>query len=137
MLENAKMRNHFSVAPLGNTLKLSCRSVDVCHWTFIFQNRYKRCICEYRSCHVFQVPLCSPKDLKCVDRISLNDATCLKPCSGLIVSSLSKTELKQNVEDLLYFAEDYNTYKIITPSPYFRSNGKKLILNLFHFIKVF
>ena len=91
----------------------------------------------FRSCHILQVPLCSPKDLKCVDRISLNDATCIKPCSGLIVSSLSKTELKQNVEDLLYFAEDYNTYKIITPSPYFGSNGKLLILNLFYFIKVF
>ena len=90
-----------------------------------------------RQCYILQEPLCSPKDLECVDGISLNDVSCLKPCSGLIVSSLSKTELKQNVEELLYFAEDYNTYKTITPSPYFGSNGKLLILNLFHFIKVF
>ena len=88
-------------------------------------------ICQFRSCHVLQVPLCSPQDLECVNRIRLNDADCLKPCSGLIVSSLSKTELKQNVEDLLYFAEDYNTYKIITPSPFYGSNGKLLILTNF------
>ena len=48
--------------------------------------------------------------MECVESVVIDHFSCLKPCSGLIVSSLSKTELKQNVEDLLYFAEDYNTY---------------------------
>ena len=80
-----------------------------------------------RQCYILQEPLCSPKDLECVDGISLNDVSCLKPCSGLIVSSLSKTELKPNFDDLLYFTEDYNTYKILTTSPYYANNGKMLI----------
>ena len=76
---------------------------------------------------ICQESLCTSKEMECAEGVVIDNFSCLKPCSGLIVSSLSKTELKQNVEDLLYFAEDYNTYKIITPSPYFESNGKIFI----------
>ena len=73
-----------------------------------------------------QDPICSSKDLECVERINTETSNCLKPCSGLIVSSLSKTELKHNIDDLLQFTRSYNNYKVVTPNPYYGNNGKSI-----------
>ena len=42
---------------------------------------------------------------------------CLRPCSGLYVTSFTKTEVKGNLEDRLHFVENYNEYKKITQFP--------------------
>ena len=41
----------------------------------------------------------------------------MKPCSGLIVTSFSKTDLKRNFEDLPKVYEAYNQYKKVTHYP--------------------
>ena len=41
----------------------------------------------------------------------------MKPCSGLIVTSFSKSELKKNLEDVLPVFGAYNRYKKITSNP--------------------
>ena len=49
----------------------------------------------------FQEPLCSLKDVECLRKIKINSNQCLKPCSGLILTSFSKTEPKNNLESLI------------------------------------
>ena len=65
-----------------------------------------------------QERLCTSTKLECVDKIKVNTSICMKPCSGLIVTGVSKYELKENnVEEIkTVFSsvfEDYNKYKKI------------------------
>ena len=49
-----------------------------------------------------QDPLCSSVQLDCVKKIGFEFANCLPPCSGLVVSSFSKTETNKKLGDLIY-----------------------------------
>ena len=63
-------------------------------------------------------PICSsPKDLECVKKVNVDTSTCLKPCSGLIVTSFSKKSVTKSVEKLFPILKDYNKFKIITEYP--------------------
>ena len=66
----------------------------------------------------FKEPLCSALKLDCVDKISVDTSSCMKPCSGLIVTSFSKSEISKNVE--LYYPKiwrQYNNFKTISSYP--------------------
>ena len=49
-----------------------------------------------------QDPLCSSVQLDCAKKIGFEFANCLPPCSGLVVSSFSKTETNKKLGDLIY-----------------------------------
>ena len=49
--------------------------------------------------------------------IKPNTSTCRKPCSGLIVTSFSKSEQRQDMGNLFSLLEAYDKYKKITESP--------------------
>ena len=56
--------------------------------------------------------------LDCVDKISVDTSSCMKPCSGLIVTSFTKSEKSKNVE--LYYPKiwkQYNNFKTISSYP--------------------
>ena len=58
--------------------------------------------------------------LECVNNIIVDTSECLKPCSGLIVSSFSKHIPHQDneiIENLHLIMRDYNRYKKITRYP--------------------
>ena len=40
--------------------------------------------------------------LNCTKKIEVEFSKCLPPCSGLVVSSFSKSESNKNLEDLVY-----------------------------------
>ena len=53
-----------------------------------------------------------------MNNINIDNSKCLKPCSGLIVTSLSKDVPNKEIDNLLHsIIEDYNKYKIITHYP--------------------
>ena len=56
--------------------------------------------------------------VKCVDKIPFETSSCIKPCSGLIVTSFSKSVEYKDLE-LLYpkILTQYNKYKIISIYP--------------------
>ena len=41
----------------------------------------------------------------------------MKPCSGLIVTSFSKSQQNKNVKNLVPITAAYDSYKIITQNP--------------------
>ena len=49
-----------------------------------------------------QDPLCSSMQLNCAKNIKFEFENCLPPCSGLVVSSFSKTDANKNLDDLIY-----------------------------------
>ena len=55
--------------------------------------------------------------MQCVSNINVDNSKCLKPCSGLIVTSLSKEDSNKEFENLNSIIEDYNIYKKITQYP--------------------
>ena len=59
----------------------------------------------------------SSKELDCVNNISIDNSSCIKPCSGLIVTSFSKSQENEKLENLFPIIGDYNKYKKITPYP--------------------
>ena len=61
--------------------------------------------------------------MKCLKNIIVDTSHCLKPCSGLIVRSFSKSKLNGNMEDLPIFIRDYDNYKKRTLYP-LRYSGK-------------
>ena len=66
----------------------------------------------------FKEPFCSAQKLDCVDKISVDTSSCMKPCSGLIVTSFTKSEKSKNVE--LYYPKiwrQYNNFKTISSYP--------------------
>ena len=55
--------------------------------------------------------------MECVDNLIIDTARCKKPCSGLIVTSFSKTVENGKLDKLLNVLEDYKSYKTVTPFP--------------------
>ena len=65
-----------------------------------------------------QEPFCSPKGQTCLEEIKVDTSSCLKPCSGLIVTSLSKSDEAKEMETLYpILIQPYNQYKKITKAP--------------------
>ena len=64
-----------------------------------------------------QDPICSSKELECVNNVKVGNFSCLYPCSGLIVTSFSRSKLKSNLDELIPMIQEYNQYKIITQNP--------------------
>ena len=62
-------------------------------------------------------PLCTSQKLECVNRIEVDTARCMKPCSGLIVTSFRKDSLQINWEEKFPVLAAYDNYKIITQHP--------------------
>ena len=58
-------------------------------------------------------PLCSTEQMECVNNIKVDTSGCLKPCSGLIVTSVIKSDKNRNLEELLPYVNDYVNYKKI------------------------
>ena len=50
-------------------------------------------------------------------KLDVNSSSCLKPCSGLIVTSFSKTAAPNGLENLAPLLKDYDKYKKITEYP--------------------
>ena len=64
--------------------------------------------------------------MECV-KIEINNvdtSSCLKPCSGLIVTSFSKTDKNNDLENLFPVFTDYNNFKRITPIPTIATGNK-------------
>ena len=73
---------------------------------------------EYFSIYwILQEPLCSSKDLECVNRINVDTSSCVKPCTGLMVTSFSKSGQTKDLEDIFPISKHYDKYKIITQNP--------------------
>ena len=62
-------------------------------------------------------PLCTSQKLECVNKIEVDTARCMKPCSGLIVTSFRKDSLQINWEEKFPVLAAYDHYKIITQYP--------------------
>ena len=56
---------------------------------------------------------------ECVSNITVdNTYDCIPPCTGLVVTSFSKSENNKDVNSLFQIIiNDYNKYKTITPYP--------------------
>ena len=69
--------------------------------------------------HIFKETLCtSSQELEdCVNNVKVDTSSCLKPCSGLIVTSFVKSELKKNLETLFPIFGQYKLYKKVTTYP--------------------
>ena len=73
---------------------------------------------------IFKETLCtSPQELDCVNNVKVDTSSCLKPCSGLIVTSFAKSKSENDLETSFPIFGDYNTYKIVTSYPSV-ANGK-------------
>ena len=55
------------------------------------------------------MPICSSKELACVNKIEVNNSNCMPFCSGLILTSFSKNDAKKDMANLLY--EEVMAYK--------------------------
>ena len=65
-----------------------------------------------------QNPLCSAVQLNCTKKIEVEFSKCLPPCSGLVVSSFSKSESNKKLEDLVYNEiVSYEKYTKWSPFP--------------------
>ena len=62
--------------------------------------------------NLLQGPICSSWQLECVNQIKIDTSKCLKPCSGVIVSSLIKSEKKSGNQFPTF--KDYDDFKINT-----------------------
>ena len=67
---------------------------------------------------MFKEPICSEQKLECVNKIPVDSLNCMKPCSGLIVTSFDKFEEYKNLE-VLYpkILRQYNAFKRISTYP--------------------
>ena len=68
-------------------------------------------------CLSTQESLCSSKVLECVKKVEVNDSNCLKPCSGLVVTSFTRSDPPSNLDILFPISGQYNKYKKITEHP--------------------
>ena len=67
---------------------------------------------------IFQETLCtSAQELDCVNNVKVDTSSCPKPCSGLIVTSFAKSELKKDLQRLFPIFGDYKLYKKVTTYP--------------------
>ena len=80
----------------------------------------------------FQGSLCNQEKLECIKQVEVDHSNCIKPCSGLVVTSFSKSAIEENIEHLYPISSAHENYKKITESP----SGFKGIL-LFWFLKWF
>ena len=79
----------------------------------------------------WKVPLCTSKDNPCTNKIQENKSNCLRPCSGLHVTSLSKAETKINFDTLIQEEiTSYNSYTKWFEFP-IGLKGQKKILTYF------
>ena len=61
---------------------------------------------------------CSSEELECVKKVEVNDlSNCLKPCSGLVVTSFTRSDPPSNLDILFPISRQYNKYKKITEHP--------------------
>ena len=68
--------------------------------------------------YIFQETLCSsPQELDCVKNMKVDTSSCLKPCSGLVVTSFAKSELKKDLGTLFPILGEYNLFKRVTTYP--------------------
>ena len=51
--------------------------------------------------NIIQDQSCNSVELECVNKIRLEPYKCLPPCSGLIITSFSRADPKQNFESLI------------------------------------
>ena len=67
---------------------------------------------------IFKEPLCPAQMLECVNKIQVDTSSCMKPCTGLIVTSFDKSENHKDLQ-LLYpkVLTQYNNYKTISEYP--------------------
>ena len=66
------------------------------------------------------------KQMNCIENIKVDTSDCLKPCSGLIVTSFTKTQENRNMDNWLTVLDDYQVYKKVTVVP-FGETGKYYI----------
>ena len=69
---------------------------------------------------VFKNSICSSfEELECMNKTRVDTSGCLKPCSGLIITTLAKSEQKSNWMDFfpITTVNDYNKYKRKTGYP--------------------
>ena len=64
-----------------------------------------------------QAPMCSSEQMDCINSITVDTSGCLKPCSGLIVTSFTKTQEDRKMDNWLTVLQDYKIYKKDTPIP--------------------
>ena len=64
-----------------------------------------------------QEPVCASNKMKCIKNIKVDTSSCMKPCSGLTVNSLYKSEQNRKWEKLFPLYQAYNRYKKVTPYP--------------------
>ena len=58
------------------------------------------------------------EELDCVNKITVETSRCLKPCSGLLVSSFLKADVSEgDMDNLLPILDHYDNYKKITDYP--------------------
>ena len=126
--------NLFLIVLPENILILLFQNANVCRQACGSLTRFDSTNTTY-SDTFFQESVCSPqKIVECVDKIPVDTSSCIKPCSGLIVTSLFKSEKSKDLE-LLYprLWRPYNNFKknstyppgligIINIVPYLRSN---------------
>ena len=56
-----------------------------------------------------QVPLCSPKDLDCVNKIKVRNEECLERCEGTIMD-VERVDSELDTEGLAQLMKDYDQY---------------------------
>ena len=56
-----------------------------------------------------QVPLCSPKDLDCVNKIKVRNEECLERCEGTIMD-VERVDTELDTEGLAQLMKDYDQY---------------------------
>ena len=67
---------------------------------------------------LYQENVCtSSEEVACVNKLKVDSSSCLKPCSGLIVTSFYKSKLENNLETLFPIFGEYNQYKKVTSYP--------------------
>ena len=84
---------------------------------------------------LIQDPTCSVKDFECVNSVEVDTSSCLKHCSGLIVTSFSKSELSRKLDNTSPMIRSYEKYKKITLSPV-GSPGKSVNFISKFFLKI-
>ena len=58
-----------------------------------------------------KVPVCvSFEQLNCVIKTKVDTSGCLKPCSGLIITTFSKSERDKKWDNVMSIFKDYDKY---------------------------
>ena len=69
--------------------------------------------------------------MDCVNKFKIDNFDCLKPCSGIIATSFSKSNLNKELEDVDLIYQAYNNYKKITEYPPGYTGKNTFSFNLF------